>query len=314
LWTDLGFAVAAGSLAAVNPCGFAMLPGYLVLCASQDGGAGRVAVARVLQGAAAITAGFVCVFGSVGLLLAPLSFAIQRWAPAASIVIGLVLAILGVSMLAGRGVTLRMRIARPQHSFPDSGPRPRDLFLYGVAYAIASLGCTLGPFLVAVGGSLRASSLGESAAALLAYALGMGLVVCLVAVAVACAKDLAVLRRRILSRGAQAVGALMLIAIGLYVAWYGAYELRLRSDPYAQDPVVSRAGQIQQELSRQIDSVGTPVLAGTAALLIVVLGVGGRRRRSPRPPTSGELVRERLDHVPARIIAGENTKDVLDEL
>jgi cytochrome c-type biogenesis protein len=34
--STLSFAVAAGSLAAVNPCGFAMLPAYLTLVVAGD--------------------------------------------------------------------------------------------------------------------------------------------------------------------------------------------------------------------------------------------------------------------------------------
>jgi cytochrome c biogenesis protein CcdA len=37
----LGLAVAAGMLAAVNPCGFALLPAYLSLLISGDGPRGR---------------------------------------------------------------------------------------------------------------------------------------------------------------------------------------------------------------------------------------------------------------------------------
>ena len=46
----LGFALAAGMVAAINPCGFAMLPGYLSLVISAEAGAGVGSRGRSLAG------------------------------------------------------------------------------------------------------------------------------------------------------------------------------------------------------------------------------------------------------------------------
>ncbi len=64
-------------LAAVNPCGFALLPAYLTLLVVGDrvdsSFAGRLAaIGRALALTAAMTVGFVAVFGVFGLLAAPL--------------------------------------------------------------------------------------------------------------------------------------------------------------------------------------------------------------------------------------------------
>jgi cytochrome c biogenesis protein CcdA len=61
---DITFALAAGLLAAFNPCGFALLPSFLVLVVSGPGG-----VLRALRLSAAMTAGFVTVFGVAGVLI-----------------------------------------------------------------------------------------------------------------------------------------------------------------------------------------------------------------------------------------------------
>ena len=64
----LSFALLAGIVAAFNPCGFALLPVYLSLfLATGDGAEGRGGVLRALGVAAAVTAGFVVVFGAAGL-------------------------------------------------------------------------------------------------------------------------------------------------------------------------------------------------------------------------------------------------------
>ena len=75
----LALAFGAGMLAAVNPCGFAMLPAYLSYFCGLEGSledgagsaedastAGLRAVPRALSVTAVMTAGFVAVFGLVG--------------------------------------------------------------------------------------------------------------------------------------------------------------------------------------------------------------------------------------------------------
>ena len=78
-WTRRrGFALVAGAVAASNPCGFALLPAYLGLLASD-------ARARAAAGAVRFTGGmalgFVAVFGLVGVVLAPLVGSMTRYLP-----------------------------------------------------------------------------------------------------------------------------------------------------------------------------------------------------------------------------------------
>ncbi|NHW87477.1 cytochrome c biogenesis protein CcdA, partial [Escherichia coli] len=90
-----GLAVGAGLLAAVNPCGFALLPAYLsMLVLGDEPSAERDALASVGRAVAltgAMTLGFVAVFGAFGLLAAPAADAVARHLPWVSILIGLAL-------------------------------------------------------------------------------------------------------------------------------------------------------------------------------------------------------------------------------
>ncbi len=56
----------------------------------------------------------------------------------------------------------------------------RSMFLFGVAYAVASLACTLPVFLVVVGSALAARGILAAVLQFVGYALGMGLVLTLV--------------------------------------------------------------------------------------------------------------------------------------
>lgn len=172
----LGFALAAGALAAVNPCGFAMLPAYLALfIAGDQPPSGRwaalVAVRRALAATAAMTTGFLATFVTAGLILSPIAATLQRWAPALTVVIGVVLTLMGLLMVAGRELTLPL--PKPGSAFnPAAGLGP--MALYGVVYAVASLGCTIGPFLVVTTTTFTSGDIAAGIAAYGAYALGDG--------------------------------------------------------------------------------------------------------------------------------------------
>jgi cytochrome c-type biogenesis protein len=283
---DLAFAAAAGTLAAVNPCGFAMLPAYLVLFAAAEDGrdpSPAAALGRALASAAAMTAGFVAVFGTFGLLLTPVAGSVQRWAPVVTVVVGAALAVLGVLMLTGRKVALRvpgLRVPGLAAAPASVGGRTRALLLYGVSYAVTSLGCAIGPFLAVVATTLRSGDLVQGLAAYAVYALGMGAVVALLAVTTALTRRSTARPLRRLAPYAAPVGGALLVGVGAYVAWFGAYELRVRAGADPDDPVIARAGSLQGALSRWIDAVGPTMIALVlAAPAAVVLATGARHRR-----------------------------------
>ena len=86
-----------GMLAALNPCGFALLPAHLTLLVTGDQPSRAVAVARALMMTAAMTAGCTAVFGVFGLVVAPVASSAERYLPWFSLAVGLALA--GVCLL-----------------------------------------------------------------------------------------------------------------------------------------------------------------------------------------------------------------------
>lgn len=276
-------ALAAGLLAAVNPCGFALLPAYLsflVLDKEDDvGGARARAIGRALTLTAAMTVGFVAVFGAFGLLAAPAADAVARHLPWVSIVIGLILAVAGGWLLAGRQLpTFGIKMG----SGPEVTRRFGSMALFGASYAIASLGCTIGPFLAVVVAGFRADSVAAGAGLFLAYAAGMALVVGAVALAVALAR-VSLVRglRRAAPLISRAAGALLLIA-GAYVAWYGWYEIRVFRDADTTDPIVDTAAAVQTAAASWLDSVGPAAVAAVAAILLAATAAVHVLRRARR--------------------------------
>ncbi|OJF09450.1 cytochrome C biogenesis protein [Couchioplanes caeruleus subsp. caeruleus] len=269
-------------LGAVNPCGFALLPAYLsVLMASDDGGpnrprAGLAALRRALGCTAALTLGYVTVFAGFGLVLTPLAGWLQPRLPWLTVVLGVGLALLGGWLLAGRSLPVPGRGMRA----PRLTGTAASMVLFGMAYAVASLGCAIGPFLALVASSLRAGSVGAGLALFVSYAAGMGLVIGVTAVAVALVRVSALARLRRLAAYVPRAGGAVLVAAGAYVAYYGWYELRLVGDRRAsgRDPVVNVASDLQRELSDLVARVGAGWFVLALAVLVLAALLLSRRR------------------------------------
>jgi cytochrome c biogenesis protein CcdA len=286
----VSLAFAAGLVAALNPCGFAMLPAYLVLVVRGEGASdpetgaststGLAAAGRALAATAGMGLGFLTVFGLFGALTISAGATVQRDLPYAVVVIGIVLVALGIWLILGRELTLTLR-------FPGGRWAPtarlESMYGYGVSYAIASLSCTVGPFLAVTAAGLRRGSLIGGASIYLAYIAGLTLVIGALAVASAVASSAIVNRlRRILPYVNRISGALLVI-VGLYVGYYAFYEIRLHTARgLPSDAFLAAAGRVQGSLAGWVHQHGAwPWLLALAALVAVAL-VGALYRRARR--------------------------------
>ena len=145
------------------------------------------------------------------------------------------------------------------------------MFGYGVSYAIASLSCTIGPFLAVTGASLQSGSVLDGLFVYVAYAAGFTLVVGVLAVATALASSAFVDRMRRIMPYVNRISGALLVLVGLYVGYYGFYEVRLftaNGDP--QDPVIAAAGRLQGALAGWVHRHGG--WPWIVALAVLVLG------------------------------------------
>jgi hypothetical protein len=69
------------------------------------------------------------------------------------------------------------------------------------------------------------------------------------------------------------VGGAVLVVSGLYVAYYGWYELRLAGNLRlaGTDPVINAAAEVQRWLSSTVSSLGAWPFVGVVALAAVLL-------------------------------------------
>jgi cytochrome c-type biogenesis protein len=271
-----------GMVATVNPCGFAMLPAYLsYFLGLEDSEAEvpRASVAQAVRVACAVAAGFLAVFALAGVAVELTSLPVQENVPWISIVIGVALFALGVAMLCGFEPSVRL----PRL---DQGGRTRSvgsMFVFGVSYAIASIGCTLPLFLGAVAGTMTRDSVVEGVMVFGVYGLGMTLVLLALTVAVALARTSIV---RFL-RGAQpyvgrVAGGLVALA-GAYVAYYGWEEVRAgRWGEVPDSNIIDIVSGWSTDVTQWIDRVGAVRIAVIVAILLAgtIAGVrAGRARR-----------------------------------
>ncbi|MGA9749059.1 MAG: cytochrome c biogenesis protein CcdA [Nocardioides sp.] len=272
--SSLLLSYSAGLVAAVNPCGFALLPAYLSLLVLGDDSPTRGrALARALSTSTVMTIGFVAVFLFFGLVISPVASSAQQHLPWVTLVLGVTLAVAGLWLLAGRtlpGLGLRVRGTQVRRGF---GP----VLLYGIGYAAASLTCTIAPFLAVVVSAFRAGSTGEGLLLFGVYAVGMGTVVTVAAVAVALARGSIVAGLRRTGRWTGRLVGVLLVAVGSYVAWYGAWEIRVLGGADAGDPVVERALDLQASVADLVSGVGLWWLV----LLVPVVVLAARRMRRP---------------------------------
>ena len=277
----MGLAFAAGLVAALNPCGFAMLPAYLALVVRGEDVGRRAALGRAVTATAAMAAGFLTVFGGFGLLTVSAASTVQRYLPYVTVLIGIILVALGIWLLAGHEITVHA-LAGGARWAPTA--RLGSMFTYGISYAIASLSCTVGPFLAVTAAGLRGGSVLRGVSVFVAYGGGFTLVVGVLAVAAALASSAAVERMRRIVPYVNRISGALLVIVGLYVGYYGLYEIRLfTGNGNPVDPVVAAAGRVQGAIAGWVHQHGAwPWLAALAVLIVAALGAAWRASATSR--------------------------------
>ncbi|GAA0613905.1 cytochrome c biogenesis CcdA family protein [Sporichthya brevicatena] len=282
----VGFAFSAGTVAAFNPCGFALLPAYLSVFLAGPGDAenadgaresGRPTLARAAVVAAVVASGFALVFGIAGLLISQTAVTVQRWTPWLSVGIGIALVPAGIAMM--RGWTPKLRLPAVRGVRADGGIPA--MFAFGVSYAVVSLSCTIPAFLVSVVGTFSDDDLAGGLVVFGAYTAGMASVLVVLTVVVALARQTLLARiRRVLPYVNLAAGTLAVLA-GAYVAYYGWYEIRIERGADPPEGPITLVGDWSGSVTTWVSEAGNAaVLVGAGVALVAVVAVAVRSRRA----------------------------------
>ncbi|ALA70030.1 hypothetical protein GT50_07305 [Geobacillus stearothermophilus 10] len=204
---SIGIVFSAGAVAAFNPCGVALLPAFIVYLM----GGQEAHWTKGIQAGIMMTLGFLSVFLPIGLLMSLFKGVIGNYLSVAVTVMGLFLVLAGIWMWLGREF-------RTVNVFEvKKGGHPAwSFYLYGLAYAVTSLGCTLPIFSLTVVSALVVGNLVEGIVRFAAYALGMGLVVTVISVAAMMSRTMIQTVIKNVTPFLHKASALLLIGSGIY--------------------------------------------------------------------------------------------------
>ena len=278
---NFAYSLLLGMLAAVNPCGFVLLPTYLVSYLSvHDDDRTATRLRRSFVVGAAVSVGFVGVFLVVGTISRLFGNWIEINAKYAALFIGIALMAMGMRMLRG----WRPKLWVP--SFAGRDPRSvLGMVGFGVVYAVASIGCTIGLLTTAVMGSFSRDGFVSGVVSVALYGLGMGIFVMALTTTLAFAKTALVRGGRTLMKALDTVSSLLVVATGVYLTWYWYAAITERSDPGA---VVTTGGGWQTRVVEQISDIGSLTLLFVCVVVITLAVVAtvimmnkSRRQESP---------------------------------
>jgi cytochrome c biogenesis protein CcdA len=268
---NFAYSFMLGVLAAVNPCGFVLLPAYLLYFLGIDSDNQQAPVRRALVVSAAVSSGFLLVFIIIGTISRLFTQWIELNAKYAGLLIGLALVVMGIAMLAGW---------KPSFITPTiAGQRDRSLramFIFGIAYAVASIGCTIGFLTTAIFGSIGVHGFASGVISIVLYGAGMALLVSTLTVTLAVAKGglLRVLRNGLRYMDKLAAGFIVLT--GLYLSWYWYVAISERS---SAGNVTSNVENWQSDVASFLQRQGAWRLALVFAAVIGLATVVAKRAR-----------------------------------
>ncbi|HEY8318888.1 MAG TPA: cytochrome c biogenesis protein CcdA [Amnibacterium sp.] len=263
-----------GLLAAVNPCGFPLLPAYLArFSAAGRTDAPLAARARAsLLNSAAMTLGFVAVFSVVGATASLVLHAVLAAVPALLVMVGAALVLIAVLSVLGR-----MPAVGPPARVLGRGAGPAAAFGFGVAYGAGSLGCALPLFAAAIGDAAATHGWTGALVAGAAYALGMGVLVAGIGLLVTMSGSATARRTSGIGRITPLLGAIATGVTGVCLAFVGLRDLGVPGPAV----ILATQGRLAAVLGASPALLGAALGAVVVAWLVVVaaheLRTGARR-------------------------------------
>ncbi|MFC2047200.1 cytochrome c biogenesis CcdA family protein [Chloroflexota bacterium] len=174
-----GYAFGAGMVTTVSPCGIVMLPAYvsLYLGTKEEDFWTKSSLqrgARALALSGVVTLGFVVFFGVMGAILSLGGQFLLTFIPWVAVLIGVALILLGIYLLLGGYVYTNLPARLAGRLGSNKGSSIKGFIIFGIAYGIAALSCTLPVFLAVVVSALAVKGFASGLVQFVSFALGMG--------------------------------------------------------------------------------------------------------------------------------------------
>jgi cytochrome c biogenesis protein CcdA len=269
---NFAYSFILGIMAAVNPCGFVLLPTYLVYYLGTELNRQEenktTTLRRGLSVGIAVSSGFIGLFLVVGIVSRAFTTVISENAKYAALVIGIALVAMGIAMLFG----WKTPIAQPNVSV-ERERTTWNMFLFGIVYAIASIGCTIGLLISVILGSVNRHGFVSGVISIVLYGLGMGLLVTSLTVALAFARVGLVSTIKKSFKWFDKVSAVFVVLTGLYLSWYWLGAITDRET----DGVTSRVERWQTKVVQFLQDAGVYPLLIVFCVIIATAGFVIRR-------------------------------------
>lgn len=272
---DFAYSFILGVLAAVNPCGFILLPTYLLYYLgtelNRENESPATTLRRGLNVGIAVSSGFIGLFLIVGIISRAFTTVIRDNAKYAALIIGIGLIAMGIAMFRG----WKPPITQPNMAMQKQRTW-RNMFVFGIAYAVASIGCTIGLLVSVILGSVGRHGFVSGVLSIALYGLGMGLLVTSLTVALAFARFGMVSNLKKSFPIFDKVSAIAVTLTGVYLAWYwfGAISNR------GSDGVIGRVENLQTDVATFLQNTGAYLLAIVFIAIIATAMIVIRRSSS----------------------------------
>ena len=197
----LALAFSAGLISFLNPCGFAMLPVYITYYFKNENSEKNNFEKNFFQKkiflglslGLIVSLGFAFTFFIIGALVSYVGKGLLKYVGWFDLFIGFLLVIIGFIYLLNLNSKINLnKLTNLGEKLKSNKTKNKyaSFFLYGIGFAIASLGCTLPIFLLVVTSALKTNGFLNGILVFLIYAAGMSFFMILFSLAVALSKSL----------------------------------------------------------------------------------------------------------------------------
>ncbi len=119
----------------------------------------------------------------------------------------------------------QLRRSHLVHARGGKDRSPRSLYLFGVSYAVANISCGIGLFIGLMTSTLTRSGFVSGVAVFVFYGLGMALVIGVLTVSLALAKQGVLRRLRALMTKVDRIAGVFLVITGAYLVYYWTFNI-----------------------------------------------------------------------------------------
>jgi len=215
-WILITLAFTSGLVAFFAPCSFLLLPSYITHYIGRRNK--KFKEEKIIEGlkiGGLASIGFIILFGSVGIIILLLGQSVKVLIPIIAVATGLILIIIGILHLVGKDIAINM-----PHLKLKGTSGSKQSIMFGMAYAIASLGCTFPLFLSIVVMAIAAESILGRMLPIASYTLGMSILMISVTLLASVSKKILLRKMNHIMPYFKKISGVIMILAGLYMIYW----------------------------------------------------------------------------------------------